>query len=445
MIVMKFGGTSVGDAQRINNLVEIVKAEKERKPIVVVSALSKVTDLLIRAAKEALENKLLLNEIEERHYKLMQELGIEKELIRKEIEELRILLQSIMLSKELSKKQLDLIMSFGERMSVKIVAEYLSKKGIKAKPINAFEAGMITDSNFGNAEVLPEHEEKLRKFFSSLNEFTPIVTGFIGIDSFGEITTLGRGGSDYSAALIGAAVDAEEVQIWTDAHGIMSADPRVVPSAKTIPIVSYEEAAELAFLGAKVLHPKTISPAVRKNIPVKILNTFEPKHGGTIVLKEIKEKNRVASITCQKGLKVINIRSPNMFLSHGFLQRIFEAFGKHGVPVDILSTSEVNVSATVEKQFDLTEVIKELKQFSEVIEINNLAAVSVVGAGLNKTRGVASRIYSCLEEHEIEVIMSSAGATGINHSIVIREEKADEAIRLIHEKLFEKGELNEEN
>ena len=393
---------------------------------------------MIGLAKSSLNGTTDTGAIRKRHYDVMRELGTKESLIQKELEELEILLQGISLLKELTPRTIDLVVSFGERISAKVVAECLSEGGMNAKAYNSYDIGFVTDSNFGNAEVfLEETEKNLQKFFREIKNSVPVVTGFIARNENGEITTLGRGGSDYTAAIIGAALNAEEIQIWTDADGIMTADPRIVKNAKTVDFVSYDEASELAFLGAKVLHPKTILPAVKKDIQVRILNTYNPNGRGTTVLKSVgNRKNSMTSIACKKGVKVINIHSTKMFLIHGFMAKIFDIFASLKIPVDMISTSEVNVSLTISGRYDTTKLMEELRKIAEVDMRDKRSSISVVGLGIRYTPGIAGKIFSALGNNNINVEMISLGASEINQSLVVKEEDADRTVRILHETFF---------
>lgn len=436
MIVMKFGGTSVGNAERIANVAKIVKSEYGRSPIVVVSAVGGVTDGLIGIAQDAISGKKhaeKLNELIDKHYHIIEELGLDPAIINEEVNHLRKHIDGISLLEELTPKTLDKLMSFGERMSARIVAEYMSSISMPAKSYNSYDLGLLTDSNFGDADVLPEAYPKIRRSLSGKRHI-PVVTGFIGKNKEGYITTLGRGGSDYTASILGAAVNAKEIQIWTDVDGIMTTDPKIVKGAKSLDVVSYEEASELAFMGAKVLHPKTILPAINKNIPVRILNTFNPKHHGTYVLKEIKVKSRVASIAYKKKIKVINISTPKMFQAHGFLRRVFEIFDNEGISVDMISTSEVNISVTMDGKQDTDRLIEKLGEMADVEVRANRAKISMVGKGMVYMPGVLGKLFSSLGDINIEMVSSSTSE--INQSFVVKEEHADEAVKRLHATFF---------
>jgi len=437
MIVMKFGGTSVGNADRIRNLSKIVSENIHRKPIVVVSAFNGVTDHLINLAYNALKGDLNLDWIINRHFNVMEELGLEFDLLKEEFKELEVVLKGISYLKELNAKILDLVMSFGERISSKIIAEYLNETGINARQFNAYDIGLITDSNFGNAEVLEQSYENINKHLSNLKDCVPVITGFIGKDPKGRITTLGRGGSDYTATIIGAAVNAEEVQIWTDVDGVMTTDPKVCPNAKVIDALTYEEAYELAYFGAKVLHPKTILPAKRKNIPVRILNSFNPSNKGTYIVANVERKRKVIAIVSKKNINIINIHTPKMFLAYGYLYKIFEVFNIRKIPVDLISTSEVNVSLTIENKYEVEELIKDLKEIADVELYTSRASISLVGKEINQEPNIAGKAFSILGEKRINIEMISAGSSKINISFVVNQELADLCVRELHKVFFE--------
>ncbi|MBN2454262.1 aspartate kinase [Candidatus Woesearchaeota archaeon] len=439
MIVMKFGGTSIGTAERIRNAVRIVKERKGKKPVVVVSALSKVTNSLLKAAEDSLHKKNGVDAIRERHYEIMKELGLSRELIEPELNELAELLTGINYIKELTPRTIDYVTSFGERLSSKIFAAYARKAGLKASAHCTYDLGFITDSQFGDASTLPETYPSLRKSIKKLaKKEIPIITGFIAKDRNGSITTIGRGGSDLTASIIGIAVGAEEIQIWTDVDGMLTADPRVVRKARTVPIISFDEASELAYFGAKVLHPKSILPAMEKDIPVRVLNTMNPENRGTEILRHTKHSNRITSIACKKGISVINIHSARMLLAHGFLHKIFRVFDQHSVSVDMIATSEVNVSITVSGKADIEMAIRELRHFADVKVEKSKASICVVGAGLKRIPGMAATVFGALGKEKINVEMTSQGASEINVGFVVNEDDADRAIRSLHSELIEK-------
>lgn len=443
MIVMKFGGTSVGSSAMIREVASIVKASKGRRPVVVVSAVAKITDLLLQAAENAAKGDYsqYVSSIMQKHSQIISELGLDSGIVDAEHGKLEERLMQIASAGSLSKKDADYVASFGERISAKIVAEHGRNEGMDTVSHNAYELGMVTDSNFGSAEILDETYSSIAKSISSLPKGQiPIITGFIGMTGNSEITTLGRGGSDYSAAIIGAAISAEEVQIWTDVDGVMTADPRIVKDARIIPTVTFDEASELAYFGAKVLHPKTIIPVMDKNIPVRVLNTYNPRGNGTTIVAGAggRELGKITSIASKKNISIININSARMFMMHGFLHKIFKIFDEHNAPVDMISTSEVNVSVTVDSKAnaDLKEVIEDLRGMAKVSIEGNKASVSVVGSAIKRTPGISGIILSALGSDNINVEMISQGASEINIGMVVNEEDAENAVRILHKTFF---------
>ena len=443
MIIQKFGGSSIGNAERIQKVCSIISktfvshGSKDDSLVVVVSAVGGITDLLINCAQceNDKEKEKQLAVIITKHLDILKDLNLAEETISDILKELA----HTMRIEVMSAQTMDIVQSYGERLSSRIVAGCLSTIGIQSKAYDAFDIGFVTNDEFGNAEITPATYPNIRK---KLHHFTgvPVVTGFIAKNEAGEITTLGRGGSDYTAAIIGAALNASEVQIWTDVNGIMTADPRVVKDkAKTIPVVSITEASELAYFGAKVLHPKTILPVMNKNIPVKILNTFEPNHPGTIIVNHLKEADitPVKAITFKRKIQVINISSLRMLDSHGFLARVFDIFGKYKVVVDMISTSEVSISVTVDDKVNVSKVIEELKEFSKVTLEKNKSLLCLVGEKHKYTPGMAGKVFSILGKENINVEMISQGASEVNISFVIDNSEIEKAVLKLHAGFFE--------
>ena len=437
MIVMKFGGTSIGGADEIRNVAEIVKSNLARKPIVVVSAVKKITDRLIELANLAKEGNgdEIFSTIKNIHHGILEELSLEKNLLDKDFNELQKAVKSAN-GKMLDAKTLDLFQSFGERMSSKIVAAQLSKNGMEAQAFNAYDLGLITNSDFGNAEPLEEAFTNLGNNIKKMS-FIPVITGFIGKTREGEITTLGRGGSDYTAGIVGAAINASEIQIWTDVDGIMSADPKIVGDARTLEQVSFAEASELAYFGAKVLHPKTIMPAMEKNIPVRVLNTFNPKGSGTLILNEAeKSKQTVKAITSKRNITLVHVNSKRMFGAYGFLARLFDVFYKYKQSVDVVSTSEVSVSMTTDDGKNVDDIALDLKGIADVKILKNKAVICVVGEGMRNTPGVSGRTFSVLGKNKINIEMISQGASEINITFVVDGKDAENAVKVLHKEYY---------
>jgi aspartate kinase len=448
MIVMKFGGTSVGSAERVRGLGERVREHLPRKPAVVVSAFSGITDLLIRGARFALHRdpaaEAAVHELVTRHNQAIDELvppGDVKSRLLAHVEavagELRILYTGVHYLEELTPRSLDAISAMGERLSCQIVAAALERLGL---PARAFEARniLVTDDSFGRAlPLMDQTQARVREMIVPFVEAdgVPVMGGFIGATRAGVTTTLGRGGSDWSAAILGSLLPAEEIQIWTDVDGMMTLDPRVFPGAKVIPEVSFDEAAELAYFGAKVLHPATIKPAVEKGIPVRILNSLNPGAPGTLITREARgTEGEPRAIAFKKGIAVILISQPRMLMAHGFVARVFEVFSLHRTPVDLIATSEVSISLTVDDPALVPNVQKDLMALGEVKVLANMAIVSVVGRGFVQRSGLAARIFHALRD--VNVVMISFGASDVNVSCVVAEADAERAVKSLHREFF---------
>jgi aspartate kinase len=449
VIVMKFGGTSVGSAERIRALSDRVKERLAERPVVVVSALSGITDLVIRGAHLALERdpaaEDVVREVHSRHQAVLAELfptGKNRviEHVNAVVAELKAFYTGVHNLGELTARSLDAISGIGERLSCEIVATALVSRGVDAQAVDG-RAVVITDESFGRALPLAEETgAQVRAVLLPLVEArtVPVVGGFIGATRRRVSTTLGRGGSDWSAALIGAHLPATEIQIWTDVDGIMTVDPRVVAGARALPEVSFEEAAELAYFGAKVLHPATIKPAVEKGIPVRILNSFNPAAPGTVVARPAEEETppgEPRAVAFKKGITVILISQPRMLMAHGFVARVFEVFNRHRTPVDLIATSEVSISLTVDSPASVPAVREDLSSLGEVQVLEGMAIVSIIGRGFVRRAGLAARIFQALRD--VNVVMISFGASDVNLSLVVAGADAERAVRLLHAEFFE--------
>jgi len=437
---MKFGGTSLRNAQCIRNVTEIIQSYLQQKPIVVVSAITKVTDALISLAHEVAQGKgdEILSKVKEVHEEILEELQLPSSLLEKEFEELASLIKKTKQNKNLTLQLLDHFQSYGERFSSRIAAAELQKRGTNVKAYDAWEIGLITDAEYGNAEPLQESYLSIKKHILSLDTI-PIITGFIGKAKTGEITTLGRGGSDYSAAIIGNAVDAEEIQIWTDVDGILSADPKIILKVKTISEISFAEASELAYFGAKVLHPKTILPAMQKNIPVRVLNSFAPEKKGTLILKNPRNKTfKIKAIAVKKAITLIDIESTKMLGAYGFLSRIFSIFNKYKKSVDVLATSEVSVSITIDNQVHLKEMQEELEKIGRVNIYHEQAIVCIVGEGMREALEVPGKAFTLLAKNKIRIDLISQGASQVNITFLVEEKDVEKTMQLLHWLFIEK-------
>jgi len=444
MIVMKFGGTSVGDAPAIRRLVEIVRSRKADQPVVVVSALSRVSDQLLALPKLPRNDRQpAVARVLDRHHELLRELGLGDAVMAPILEggaELSRRLEALA-DDGPDAAFLDFVVGFGELWSSRIVAHALEAGGIPGVWVDVRPI-LRTDARFMAAAPEKEHlPERARAAFLSLlsDGQVPVTQGFLGSSPDGQPTTLGRGGSDFTATLLGAALEATRVEIWTDVDGIMTADPRLVPEARLLPIASHHEAAELAAFGAKVLHPATQAPLVEVGIPCVVLNSFAPERTGTWVVSGATPEpigpSPVRAVSCKRGISILNVRSPRMLGATGFLRRLFEVFERHEVSVDVLATSEVSVSLTVEEPIPLEALRADLAELGEVSYFPGRAIVAVVGLSMRDTPGLAAKIFHAVRDLNVEVI--SQGASAINFTFVVREEDAFSAVRNLHRELIE--------
>jgi aspartate kinase len=447
MIVCKFGGTSVADAQAIGRLVKIVRARASERPVVVVSALARVTDALLALARRAgladeAELEAGVSALLQRHEQVARELpngAVALEAISSDGAALRQELGCIRRRMATPAEQ-DAIAGRGELWSSRLVAAALAGAGLEAvwtdiRPI------MVTDDRFGRAtpyiQVLNTRaRESLRPMIDGGQ--IPVTQGFIGATAKGVATTLGRGGSDFTAALLGAAMGAERVEIWTDVSGLMTADPRIVPAARTLRAASYEEAAELATFGARVLHPATALPLVRAGIPIVILNSSDPNRPGTTIEPEAQldrvGDSPIRSISWKQGITVINIRAPRMLGAYGFLRALFEVFERHETVVDVLASGEVSISLTIEDRSRIDPLVRDLGELGEVWIEEHRAIVAIVGIGLRNTPGLAGRVFNAVWPANVEII--SQGASAINMTFVVREEDGPDVVRRLHHEFF---------
>jgi len=446
MIVMKFGGTSVESRDAITRVISIVKQYEHRRPIVVVSAMGKTTNKLLAAAHEAAAGRRdqALSIVDElRGHHLTHGLTLAgsaaadlDRFIRTHFEWLDELVKGLSVVGELSDRSKDAIASVGERLSSLVVSFAFRAAGLPTQHVDARRV-IVTDDRFTQAQVLFEETyAALAENVRLVAEHSVVVMGgFIGATKQGVTTTLGRGGSDYSAAIVGAAVNAEEIQIWTDVDGMLTADPRIIPGGHRVKSISFAEAAEMAFFGAKVLHPATVLPAVEKNIPVLILNSKRPEVDGTrITLEAASCANPVKSISCKRDITIVSIRSTRMLMAHGFLRRIFEIFDRYETSVDMLSTSEVSVSLTLDNTENLAAIREEVCQFAEVTVEEKHAIVCLVGENIRHTPGIAGRAFQVLAGKNI--VMISQGASLLNLGFVVAEKDLADAVSALHKEFF---------
>jgi aspartate kinase len=448
MLVMKFGGTSVENAAAIKRAGEIVRERLPQRPVVVVSAMAKVTDSLLamaRAAgagdrKRALE---LSRSLRERHYTTAGELlgtGLFTQFhseLEAECDALDELLRGIAAVGELTPRTSDHVVSFGEGLSSKLVHASFSAHGMAAQLVDAREC-IVTDATHTRAvPMLEETNQRLRTGVKPVVEAgrVAVMGGFIGATAEGITTTIGRGGSDFSAAIVGAALSAERIEIWTDVDGMMTTDPGICPEAKRIKALSFEEAAELAYFGAKVLHPATVLPAIQKNIPVYVLNSRNPKCEGTRITAQAPQcRSTFKAIAAKKRITIVDIVATRMLMAHGFMRAIFEVFDRHRCAVDVVSTSEVSVSVTVDSNESIPAIAAELAALADVKYEGRKAIVCLVGDNIRGTPGVAAKVFTALGD--INVRMISQGASEINLTFVVEEEDVPEVVRRLHGTFF---------
>lgn len=436
-LVMKFGGTSVADAAAFENVARIVAAHRDASPVVVVSAMSGVTDNLLAATTIA-----SLQETFRRHEAAARELlpntKAEEfiEYVNNAAHRIAQLLEALGVESTRKATQ-DSIVAFGETLSSALLAEVLNARGVAARQVDARRC-IITNEEYTCAaplisETFSHSQQELRPFLET--SVVPVLGGFIGATLSGATTTLGRGGSDYTAAIIGAALSASEIQIWTDVTGVLTADPRVVPEAQTIERLSYSEAAELAYFGAKVLHPKTIQPAIESSIPVRICNSRAPEERGTLVGPETETSPRtVKAIAHKSGVTTVQISSARMLGAYGFLRALFEVFDRHRTVVDVVTTSEVSVSLSLDDAERLPDIVEELELLGTVRVEKGRAIVCVVGEGLRGTPGIAGKVFSTISD--INVSLISQGASSINFTFAVEEERVKETVRRLHQAFF---------
>ncbi|MBZ5567947.1 MAG: lysine-sensitive aspartokinase 3 [Acidobacteriia bacterium] len=448
MIVMKFGGTSVEDATAIARAADIVCSRLAQDPVVVVSAMAKVTDQLVAMARAAgsgdRESALQLSRaVRERHYNAASELlgsavfGQLHSELEADFDALDELLRGIAAVGELTARTTDNVLSYGERLSSKLVTAAFRSHGLKAVLVDPREC-IVTDANHGKA--IPQMDDtndnvraRLRPL--ALKKCVAVMGGFIGATREGTTTTIGRGGSDFSAAIVGAALGAERIEIWTDVDGMKTTDPNLCPDALRIKSIGFEEAAELAYFGAKVLHPSTLLPAIQKNIAVHVLNSRNPANEGTRITARAPHcRNAFKAIAAKKRITIVDIVATRMLGAHGFMKSIFEVFDRHRCAVDVVSTSEVSVSLTVDSNEAIPAIAADLEKMADVQYRGRNAIVCMVGDDIRETPGVAAKVFTALGD--INVRMISQGASEINITFVINEDDVPEAVRRLHNKFF---------
>ncbi|MGB9772129.1 MAG: lysine-sensitive aspartokinase 3 [Candidatus Kapaibacteriota bacterium] len=443
MIVTKFGGTSVANAEAIKKVKTILEG-KDEPTFVVVSAFSGITDSLLQVVSQlqrrnfsSLESNV--GELFEKHLKVVEELNLNhqaRDFVEARRYEFLLIVNALKVLGEVSPRSMDLILSYGEILSSYIIYIFLKSQGFDVNYVDP-RAIVKTDSNFTSAEIdFAETKKALHSYLQQNSNYKYHITGgYIASTKDGFTTTLGRGGSDYSASVIASLIDAKELEIWTDVDGIMTCDPNLVSSAKLLEMVTYREASEMAIFGAKVLHPKTIFPAIRLGIPVYVKNTFNPENKGTFISFKATKEKKAKAIAFRKNVTVINIISSQMLGTYGFLSKVFDIFKQYETEVDLVSTSEVSISLTIEDLSNLANIVKSLKLFADVEVIHQCVIVAVIGEGLRNSTSIARRIFNAISG--FKVLMVSMGASDINFSIVVKEKDFVDVVKLLHKEFFE--------
>lgn len=464
-LIMKFGGTSVGSVNALNQAAEIVQEQSRQwdQVVVVVSAMRGVTDALLQCAKAASASDedtytRVIGELRFNHQKVIDSLFEKSEertqliaMIEKHVNELEAICRSVHVLGEITPRGLDTISSFGERMNARVFSAILRRNGLKSQAVDAMDI-IVTDSTFQDAA--PQMEETRKKNQENLvplleQGIVPVVTGFIAANADGVITTLGRGGSDYTSAILGDALDATEVWTYTDVDGVMSADPRIVANARVIPEISFSEVGEMAYFGAKVLHPKTIRPIVERDIPLWVKNTFNPTFPGTRISKAPQSiPGQITSITTIRNLSIITVEGRGMLGVPGIAARTFSAVARQGASVLMISqsSSEQSICFVIPSQ-NTDEIIQSLEKelalelmrrdIDRIHSADNLVVLSVIGAGMRETPGVSARIFGALGKANINVIAIAQGSSEYSVSLVVAQKDADEAVRQLHKEIIE--------
>ncbi|CAJ2666127.1 unnamed protein product [Trifolium pratense] len=457
--VMKFGGSSVASAERMMEVASLVLSFPEERPIVVLSAMGKTTNKLLLAGEKAVScgvtNVSCIEElsfIKDLHFRTVDQLGVDRSVVEKHLVELEQLLNGIAMMKELTKRTQDYLVSFGECMSTRIFAAYLNKLGVKARQYDAFEMGFITTDDFTNADILEATYPAVAKRLHGdwlADPAIAIVTGFLGkARKSCAVTTLGRGGSDLTATTIGKALGLPEIQVWKDVDGVLTCDPNIYPKAEPVPFLTFDEAAELAYFGAQVLHPQSMRPARESDIPVRVKNSYNPKAPGTLITKERDMSKAVlTSIVLKRNVTMLDIVSTRMLGQYGFLAKVFSIFEDLGISVDVVATSEVSVSLTldpsklwsrelIQQASELDHVVEELEKIAVVNLLQNRSIISLIG-NVQKSSLILEKAFRVLRTLGVTVQMISQGASKVNISLVVNDSEADQCVRALHEAFFE--------
>ncbi|KAL4192091.1 hypothetical protein AMTRI_Chr06g192270 [Amborella trichopoda] len=461
--VMKFGGSSVASADRMREVADLILGFPEERPVIVLSAMGKTTNKLLQGGEKAVScgvSKVSaideLNVIKELHLTTVDELGVDRSIISELLEELEQLLTGIALMKELTPRTKDYLVSFGERMSTRIFAAYLNKIGAKARQYDAFDIGFITTDEFTNADILEATYPAVAKRLHGdwVNDpAIPVVTGFLGKGwKSCAITTLGRGGSDLTATTIGKALGLREIQVWKDVDGVLTCDPNIYPGAEPVPYLTFDEAAELAYFGAQVLHPQSMRPAREGDIPVRVKNSYKPKAPGTLITKARDMSEAVlTSIVLKRNVTMLDIVSTRMLGQFGFLAKVFSIFEDLGISVDVVATSEVSISLTLDPsklwsrdliQQELDHVVEELEKIAVVKLLQHRSIISLIG-NVQRSSLILEKVFCVFRSNGVNVQMISQGASKqVNISLIVNDSEAEQCVKALHSTFFESGVLS---
>lgn len=435
VIVMKFGGTSVGGAAAIRQVVEVVRSQLQRKPVVVVSAHAGVTDALFALARSASTGAADTEMIAVRHRHILEELGLDPHLVDPLLDELRDLARGVRLVGEATPKVVDAVVSYGERLSARVVAAALREGGVEATAVDAFAAGMRTDSSFGRARPLPDEGRMLAHLETVAG--VPVMTGFLGADPDGNITTLGRNGSDYSAALIGVAVDADEIQIWKDVDGVHTADPRMVPDARPIRRMSFADVADLASFGSKVLHPAAMVPAMQHGIPLQVRNTLSPDAEGTTIEADVpSDRPVIRAIAHRTGVALVTVQSHRLVSQHRFLAKVFARLNEIECDVGPVAVGEAAVTVAIDAAYSDQAALC-LAADGEVHVAKDRAVVGVIGDAEVLEKGGIAEVLGEVASSGAPVRCAGLGAVGSTVAFAVEEDRLRETVQLLHRRFFD--------
>ncbi|CAN0924866.1 Aspartokinase 2, chloroplastic [Linum grandiflorum] len=460
--VMKFGGSSLASAERMREVAHLIQSFPQENPIIVLSAMGKTTNKLLLAGEKAVTcgvtNVELIDEltfIRDLHIRTLEELGLEKVVVAKHLEELEQLLKGVAMMKELTPRTRDYLVSFGECMSTRIFAAYMNMIGTKSRQYDAFDVGFITTDDFTNADILeatyPAVAKRLHGDWIS-NPAIPIVTGFLGKGwKSCAITTLGRGGSDLTATTIGKALGLREIQVWKDVDGVLTCDPNIYPKAEPVPFLTFDEAAELAYFGAQVLHPQSMRPAREGDIPVRVKNSYNPNAPGTLITRtRDMSKAVLTSIVLKRNVTMLDIVSTRMLGQFGFLAKVFSTFEDLGISVDVVATSEVSISLTLDPSKlwsreliqqasipnELDHVVEELEKIAVVNLLQHRSIISLIG-NVQRSSLILEKVFKVLRANGVNVQMISQGASKVNISLIVNDSESEQCVRALHAAFFE--------